>query len=156
MQSIMRVAVWWTAALLASPGLAQTQKAVDQLYEAMDPRNREIVESYLRTDCEIGEVGRALSAVLKVIDAVRPYLAAVQKEGPPAAVLKDFERGLESTWSGRLKFLETKDAQELGPRSFEMMKAITKVQYQKEQSEAIQAKYRERAALALRTKAAKG
>jgi len=153
MQSIARIAVWWAAALLASPVLAQTQRTVDRLYQAMDARNREIVESYLRTDCEIGEVGRSLNAVMKVIDAARAYLAAVQKEGPPAAVLKDFERGLESTWSARLRFLETKDAQELGPRSFDMMKAITKVQYRKEQSDAIQARYRERAALALKAPA---
>jgi hypothetical protein len=150
MQSILRITILVTAALLTSAGSAQTQKTVDRLYETMDPRTLEVVESYLRVDCEIGEVGRALSAVLKVIDAARPYLVAVQREGPPSAVLKDFERGLESTWAARLKFLETKDARELGPQSFEMMKAITKAQYQKDQSEAIQAKYRERAALALK------
>lgn len=155
MKSIIRVAVLWAIALLALVAFGQTQKTVDRLYEGMDPRTREIVESYLRTDCEIGEIGRGLQAVLKVIDTARPYLAAVQREGPPAAVLKDFERGLESTWTARLRFLDTKEAQELGPRSFEMMKAITRAQYQKEQSEAIQAKYRERAALALKGKTTK-
>lgn len=150
MRSIMRITALWAAAWLASPGIAQTQKTVDRLYEALDPRTREIVESYLRVDCEIGEVGRALSSLQKVMESAKPYLAAVQKEGPPSAVLRDFERGLDDTWAARLKFLESKDAQELGPRSFEMMKAITRAQYLKEQSDAVQAKYRERAALALK------
>ena len=150
MTTILKAAIF-SAGLLAQPALAQ-EKSVDRLYGALDPATRDIVETYLRVDCEIGEARASLNAVLKAIDTARPYLAAVQKEGPRTAVLVEFERGLEATWADRLKFLETKDAQELGPESFKMMKAITKAQYLKEQSEAIQAKYRERAALALKAK----
>jgi len=69
-------------------------------------------------------------------------------------VLSEFQRGLEITWQARQEYLKTRDARELGNQSFEMMKAITKEQYVKEQTDGLQAKYRERAALALRAIAA--
>ncbi len=137
-----------------APAAAQTA-TVDSAYQALNTRVRDIVENYLRTDCEIGEVGVALRAVLAVADTARPYLEAVQKEGPPSAVLAEFQRGLESTWQARQAFLKSPDARELGQRSYEMMTAITREQYMKEQQAAIQARYRERAALALRAMAAR-
>jgi hypothetical protein len=129
--------------------------AVDRAYQALDDSVRAVAENYLRTDCEIGEVGNALKALLQVAGPVTPYLVAVQKEGPPSPVLAEFQRGLESTWEARQKFLKTPDARELGPQSYQMMIAITKEQYMKEQQAGIQAKYRERARLGLRAIAAR-
>ena len=143
-------------ALLAGAGVvpaaAQTDStaAVNRAYEALGPRVRGVAENYLRTDCEIGEVGVALRALLQVADSAKPYLTAVQKEGPPSPVLAEFQRGLDNTWQARQEYLKTPDARELGQRSFDMMMAITREQYMKEQQAGIQAKYRERAALALR------
>jgi hypothetical protein len=135
-----------------TPAAAQRDSTatVDRAYEALGPRVREVAENYLRTDCEIGEVGVALRALLQVADSAKPYLVAVQKEGPPSRVLGEFQRGLDNTWQARQEFLKTPDARELGQRSFEMMTAITRDQYMKEQQAGIQAKYRERAALGLR------
>lgn len=133
-----------------APAFAQTA-TVDSAYQRLNVRIRGIIENYLRTDCEVGqEVGSALRAVLAVADTARPYLLAVQKEGPPSAVLAEFQRGLDNTWDARQAFLKTPDARELGQRSYEMMIAITREQYMKEQQAAIQASYRERATLALR------
>jgi hypothetical protein len=146
-------AIRGAAVLLAisASALAQPpERAVDQAYKALDPRNREIVETYLRTDCEIGEVGAALRAVLQIGPTVKPYLTAVAREGPPSPVLATFGNGVDETWEARQQFLKTPDALELGRRSFEMMSAITKSQYLKDQEDGIQAKYRERAALALK------
>jgi hypothetical protein len=109
------------------------------------------VETYLRTDCEIGEVGVALKSVTAVGAAVRNYLVAVQQEGPPSPVLEEFGSGLASTWQTREAYLRTPDAQELGKEAFDRMRAITRAAYEAEQQKGIQAKYRERAALALRT-----
>lgn len=140
------------AALVAAPASAQvTGRAnVDRAYAALDPRTRTIVEMYLRTDCEIGEVGVALKSVLAVGQTARPYLVAVQQEGPPSPILDEFGRGLEGTWQAREAYLRTRDAQELGKDAFDRMRAITRASYVAEQQKGIQAKYRERAALALR------
>jgi hypothetical protein len=141
------------AAIAAAPASAQiTGRAnVDRAYAALDTRTRNIVETYLRTDCEIGEVGVALRALVAMDGAAaRTYLMAVQQEGPPSAVLADFERGVESTWQAREAYLRTPDAQELGKEAFDRMRAITKTSYVTEQQTGIQAKYRERAALALK------
>ena len=150
----MRRGITLAMVLTALNGTAAAQSEVDRAYAALSQRTRDIVETYLRTDCEIGEVGAALKPVLAVADSVTRYLTAVQREGPPSAVLSDFRRGLETTWQARQEYLKTRDARELGNQSFEMMQAITKEQYEKEQNDGIQAKYRERAALALRAIAA--
>lgn len=146
-------AACWSVAAAAQQ--TPSTATVDRAYQALDQRVRTIAENYLRTDCEIGEVGASLRALLQVGDSVRPYLVAVEKEGPPSPVLAEFQRGLESTWEARQEFLKTPDARELGPRSYEMMTAITQEQYMKEQQAGIQAKYRERARLGLRAIAAR-
>ena len=159
MQSIKRATIFMIATLFgANIGMAQNSGTaeVDQAYKALDPRSRDVVEAYLRTDCEIGEVGAALKSVLQAGEIVKPYLVAVPREGPPSPVLSEFERGLNQTWEARQEFLKTPDALELGQQSFEMMKAITRDQYRKDQFQAIQAKYRERAALALEKIGVKG
>lgn len=140
------------AAIVVAPASAQVagRANVDRAYGALDPRTRAIAETYLRTDCEIGEVGVALKAVLAVGGAARAYLVAVQQEGPPSPVLDEFGRGLESTWQAREAYLRTPDAQELGKEAFDRMSGITRASYVAEQQKGIQAKYRERAALALR------
>lgn len=140
------------AAIVAAPASAQvgTRANVDRAYSALDPRTRPIVETYLRTDCEIGEVGVSLKALLSVGATARPYLMAVQQEGPPSPVLEEFGRGLESTWQAREAYLRTPDAQELGKEAFDRMRGITKTAYVAEQQKGIQAKYRERAAIALK------
>jgi len=146
------------AAIVVAPASAQvaSRANVDRAYGALDPRTRAIAETYLRTDCEIGEVGVALKAVLAVGAAARPYLVAVQQEGPPSPVLDEFGRGLESTWQAREAYLRTPDAQELGKEAFDRMSGITRASYVAEQQKGIQAKYRERAALALRALGAAG
>ena len=142
---------------LGAPGKAAGQQAtvaranVDRAYAALDPRTRVVVENYLRTDCEIGEVGVALRSLKTVGSAGRTYLVAVQQEGPPTPVLQEFGRGLESTWQAREAYLRTPDAQELGKDAFDRMRAITRSSYEAEQQKGIQAKYRERAALALKS-----
>lgn len=143
----LATACWGVAAAAQQP---PSTAAVDRAYQALDDTVRTMAENYLRTDCEIGEVGSALKALLQVAEPARAYLVAVEKEGPPSPVLAEFQRGLESTWQARQEFLKTPDARELGPRSYEMMTAITKEQYLKEQHAGIQAKYRERARLGLR------
>lgn len=138
---------------LVSQGASAQQDAVaqvDKAFNRLEPPVREVVESYLRTDCEIGEVGIALKRVLQVGNAVAPYLTAVVRGGPPSAARAVLERGLSESWEARQAFLKTPDAQELGPESFAMMKAITEDAYRKDQRGALDAKYRERAALALR------
>jgi len=151
MRRYLRVALV-LAAILAEPASAQVagRANVDRAYAALDPRTRIIVETYLRTDCEIGEVGVALKSVLAVGQAARPYLVAVQKEGPPSPILDEFGRGLEDNWQTREAYLRTPDAQELGKDAFDRMRAITRASYVAEQQKGIQAKYRERAALALK------
>ncbi len=146
------------AATVAAPASAQvTSRAnVDRAYGALDQRTRIIVETYLRTDCEIGEVGVSLKALLAVGGVARAYLVAVQQEGPPTPVLDEFGRGVESTWQARDAYLRTPDAQELGKEAFDRMRGITKTSYVAEQQKGIQAKYRERAALALRALGAAG
>ena len=138
--------------LVISPAIAQvpSRTEADRIYKDMRPDVREAAETYLRTDCEIGEVRAALNSLLKVAEEVKPYLFAVQREGPPSPVVGVFERGLDDSWRLRQEFLKTPDALELGRESFEMMKVITEEQYRKDQRQAIQAKYRERAALALK------
>lgn len=140
------------AATLVAPASAQaTSRAeVDRAYAALDKRTRDVVETYLRTDCEIGEVGVALKAVVALGTTVRPYLQSVELQGPPSPVLNDFGRGLESTWQAREAYLRTPDAQELGKEAFDRMRSITKISYVAEQQRGIQAKYQERAAIALR------
>lgn len=127
-----------------------TERSVDIAYAILGKRLRRLVETYLRTDCEIDEVDQHLLALRPVALLIVPYLTAVKREGPPTPVLTDFGRELEKNWKDRLAFLETPDALELREESFKMMKAITKDQYRQDQSSALQAKYRQRAALALR------
>ncbi len=151
MRAYIITALMLTAMVVAPASAQVTSRAtVDRAYGALDPRTRNVVETYLRTDCEIGEVGVALRAVVALGAAVRPYLMAVQQEGPPTPVLNEFGRGLESTWQAREAYLRTPDAQELGKEAFDRMRAITKTSYVAEQQKGIQAKYRERAALALK------
>ena len=151
MRSYLKVTLMLVA-LVAAPASAQVpdRANVDRAYAALDARTRAVLETYLRTDCEIGEVGVALKAVLALGEAARPYLIAVQQEGPPSPVLEEFGRGLASTWQARVAYLRTPDAQELGKEAFDRMQAITRASYEAEQQKGIQAKYRERAALALR------
>jgi hypothetical protein len=137
-------------AVVATPASAQVRANVDRAYAALDQRTRTVVETYLRTDCEIGEVGVALKSVVAVGGAARPYLVAVQQEGPPSPVLDEFGVGLTNTWQTREAYLRTPDAQELGKDAFDRMRAITRAAYEAEQQKGIQAKYRERAAVALR------
>ena len=122
---------------------------VDAAFKALDEKARLVAETYLRTDCELGEEGRALAALLPLARQVQPYLQAVVAEGPPSPVRADLDKALEESWRARLQFLASPEAGELGPRALEMMKAITREQYLKDQRAALQAKYRERAALAL-------
>ena len=152
MRNYIMVTLMLTA-IVAAPASAQVTASranVDRAYGALDPRTRTIAETYLRTDCEIGEVGVSLKALVAVGGAARAYLVAVQQEGPPSPVLDEFGRGLESTWQARDAYLRTPDAQELGKEAFDRMRGITKTSYVAEQQKGIQAKYRERAALALR------
>lgn len=142
---IFAVAVLVSAADAQVSGTAE----VDRTYKALDPRTREIGETYLRTDCEVGEVGTNLKRLLLVADTAKPYLVAVQRDGPPSPVLEEYGRDLGQSWDARQRFLTTPEARQLGPQMFEMMKAIKQDQYVKDQEDAIQAKYRERAALAL-------
>jgi hypothetical protein len=158
MRICLLTAVMFTASV-AAPASAQvpTGRAnVDRAYAALDGRTRGSVEAYLQTDCELGEVGVALRALLATNGRTRPYLIAVQQEGPPSQVLAAFDRGLENTWQARDAYLRTPDAQELGKEAFDQMRAITKAAYLAEQQKGIQAKYRERAALALKAMAASG
>jgi hypothetical protein len=149
--------IWIYGALLLttivrSPAAAQNAAApaaVDRAYAALDQRTRTIVETYLRTDCELGEVGVALKALIQTDGRTRAYLTAVQQGGPPSEVLTEFGRGLESTWQAREAYLRTPDAQELGKEAYDRMRGITKDAYVREQQKGLQAKYRERAALAL-------
>ena len=145
-------------AMVVAPASAQVpdRANVDRAYGALDQRTRNILETYLRTDCEIGEVGVSLKAVVALGAAARPYLMAVQQEGPPSPVLNEFGRGLESTWQAREAYLRTPDAQELGKEAFDRMRAITKSSYVAEQQKGIQAKYRERAAIALKAMGTSG
>ena len=145
-------------AIVVAPASAQVANRanVDRAYGALDPRTRNILETYLRTDCEIGEVGVSLKSVVALGAAARPYLMAVQQEGPPSPVLNDFGRGLESTWQAREAYLRTPDAQELGKDAFDRMRGITKTSYLAEQQKGIQAKYRERAAIALKARGTSG
>jgi hypothetical protein len=139
-------------AIVAAPAPAQNTAAlaeVDRAYAALDQRTRTIVETYLRTDCELGEEGVALRALVQADGRTRAYLTAVQRGGPPSEVLTEFGRGLESTWQAREAYLRTPDAQELGKEAYDRMRAITKDSYLREQQKGLQAKYRERAALAL-------
>lgn len=129
---------------------------VDRAYAALDERSRNVAENYLKTDCEIGEVGVALKSVVALGTVVRPYLQAVQQQGPPSPVLNEFGRGLESTWQAREAYLRTPDAQELGKEAFDRMRSITKTSYLAEQQKGIQAKYRERATIALKAMGATG
>jgi hypothetical protein len=139
-------------AFLAAPVSAQvaSRANVDRAYAALDQRTRANVETYLRTDCEIGELGVSLKGVLTVAAATRTYLTAVQQEGPPSPVLDEFGRGLEGGWQAREAYLRTPDAQELGKEAFDRMRGITKAAYVAEQQKGIQAKYRERAVVALK------
>ncbi len=145
-------------AMVVAPASAQVadRANVDRSYGALDQRTRNILETYLRTDCEIGEVGVSLKAVVALGAAARPYLMAVQQEGPPSPVLNEFGRGLESTWQAREAYLRTPDAQELGKEAFDRMRGITKTAYVAEQQKGIQAKYRERAAIALKAMGTSG
>ena len=147
---IASLAILLAAAALAQPSGQPTTAEVDRAYGALDGKLREVVETYLRTDCEIGEVGLALKRLLALGEPVRPYLTAVVRQGPPQPVLQDFNRGLDANWEARQRFLKSREARELGEGSFQMMSAITRERYLADQQGAIQAKYRERAALALR------
>ena len=138
-------------AIVAAPAAAQNTPApveVDRAYAALDPRTRTIVETYLKTDCELGEEGVALKALIQADGRTRAYLTAVQRGGPPSEVLSQFGRGLESAWQAREAYLRT-DAQELGKEAYDRMRSITKDSYLREQQKGLQAKYRERAVLAL-------
>src|SRR5258708_17963875 len=103
------------AALVAAMAGAQTQQQpakanrteVDRAYRALDARSQAVVETYLRTDCEIGEVGVSLKALLRLGDKVKPYLGAVERQGPPSPVVDEFARGLADSWKARQSFLET-------------------------------------------------
>jgi hypothetical protein len=150
MRTYLMIALMLAATVAPAPAQVTGRANVDRAYAALDQRTRTIVETYLRTDCELGEVGVSLKALLAVGPAARPYLMAVQQEGPPSPVLDEFGRGLESTWQAREAYLRTPDAQELGKEAFDRMRAITKTSYLAEQQKGIQAKYRERAALALK------
>ena len=152
MRTYLMITLMLTAMVVA-PASAQVTAGranVDRAYAALDQRSRNILETYLRTDCELGEVGVSLRAVVNLGGAARPYLTAVQQEGPPSPVLNEFGRGLESTWQAREAYLRTPDAQELGKEAFDRMRAITRTSYVAEQQKGLQAKYRERAALALK------
>jgi hypothetical protein len=123
---------------------------VNGAYDALEAKARQVVENYLRTDCAVGAVDEALVPVLRLGDVVLPYLAAVQRGGPPSVVLKEFQRSLDDTWKRRQEFLKTPEALDLGQESFAMMKAITRNQYVRDQREALTVGYRERANVAVR------
>jgi hypothetical protein len=152
MRTYILGAVLLLTAIVAAPAAAQNaaeRAEVDRAYATLDQRTRTIVETYLKTDCELGEEGVALKALIQANGRTRGYLTAVQRQGPPSPVLTEFGRGLESTWQAREAYLRTPDAQELGKDAYDRMRAITKDSYLREQQKGIQAKYRERAALAL-------
>jgi hypothetical protein len=125
-------------------------REVDTAFRALDPKIVPIVEGYLRTDCEIGEVGVALKRLLAVAEQVTPYLRAVVQQGPPSPIRAELGRSLEESWAARQRFLQTPEARELGEESFRMMQSIRREDYVREQQTSLDAKYRERAALALR------
>ncbi|HVT60708.1 MAG TPA: hypothetical protein VHR45_20215 [Thermoanaerobaculia bacterium] len=163
----MRKTMWAVliaAALAAATSNGQTQQQpvkadraeVDRAFRALDAQSREIVETYLRTDCEIGEVGVNLKALVALGDRVKDYLTAVERQGPPSPVVDQFSQGLAESWKARQSFLETKEARALGEKLFAMMRAITREKYEKDQQAGLQAKYRERASLGLRALANPG
>lgn len=139
-------------AFVALPALAQQvdRTEVDRAFRELDRESRLVVERYLKTDCELGEEGRNLQAVLEIADRVRPYLVAVERQGPPSVVVEELDGDLEQAWQARQRFLKTPEARELGEESFQMMQAISREDYFRDQRQALEAKYRERAALALR------
>jgi hypothetical protein len=161
MRSTLRNPTWMLAALLVAelassapsdgqePSPTGTQE-VDAAFRQLDPETRSIVEAYLRTDCELDEVGLALDRLVAVAERATPYLQAVVRQGPPAPVRTELERGLEASWAARQRFLETPEARELGEESFQMMQAISRDDYSRVERQSLDAKYRERAALALR------
>ncbi|HVT17263.1 MAG TPA: hypothetical protein VHQ90_13935 [Thermoanaerobaculia bacterium] len=163
----MRKTMWAVliaSALLAALAGAQTEQPpakadrteVDRAYRGLDAPSREIAEIYLRTDCEIGEVGVSLKALLQIAERVKPYLTAVERQGPPSPVVDEFSQSLAESWKARQSFLESAEARVLGEKTFAMMRAITREQYERDQQAALQARYRERARLALRAMAGGG
>jgi hypothetical protein len=148
------------SALLILAGLVQVGRSsgqeptstgeVDAAFRALDQKSLAIVEAYLRTDCELGEEGVALKRLLAIAERVVPYLRAVVRQGPPSSIRAELQRSLEAAWAARQKFLQTPEARELGEESFRMMQSIRKEDYLRAQQAALDAKYRERAALALR------
>jgi hypothetical protein len=137
------------AADLPATIATSTDRPVDRAYQALGGRTRRVVENYLRTDCEVGEVGKALLALVPFAERATPYLKAVIEEGPPSQVTTALDSGLKRAWRKRVAFLKTPDALELGEESFKMMQAITEKQYFDEQRSSLQAKYRERASVGL-------
>jgi hypothetical protein len=143
------VLVVLTLGIGAVTGQTVPPSEVDRQYNSLTPENRQIAETYLRTDCEIEQVGMALRAVRERIGTLRPYLEAVRVEGPPSPVLVELRQGLSEAWLSRQEFLQSPDAFELGQEAYDLMIAISREQYFADQETALQAKYRERAALAL-------
>src|SRR5262245_26300678 len=56
----------------AAPNGADTG-AVDRAWVALPERDRSMIDTYLRTDCELGDEGKALGPVLALGSAARPY-----------------------------------------------------------------------------------
>ncbi|HVT17242.1 MAG TPA: hypothetical protein VHQ90_13825 [Thermoanaerobaculia bacterium] len=70
--------------------------------------------------------------------------------------MDESSQGLAESWKARLSFLESPEARVLGEKTFAMMRAITREQYERDRQAALQARYRERARLALRAMTGRG
>lgn len=143
----------WTAvlvvAVIVSSVLAQDLSTVDREYAALSSRARDLVERFLRTDCELGELGDEMKSVVELGDSLKAYLNAVRQEGPPSPVLLQLERDLEQAWAARVAFLQRPEAKALGEDALKRLRSVTSEQYRADARTALLAKYRERSSLAL-------
>jgi len=117
--------------------------------ERGDDAGRDALARYLGVDCELGERGAALGAVVRQRDAVEPRLIELLRSGPDAGLMLEVEASLAASWERRRAFLSRRRDDAFSPSDLDLVLDQSREEYLEAGRARFAAVFRERTIVAL-------
>jgi hypothetical protein len=116
---------------------------------SISPAATEALDRFLDLDCEVGEPGAALAAVVGHANELEPVLAGILLDGPDAGRLDEVADLRAQQWQRRQAYLDTNPWIGLDAQALASVESMTLEEFVDAERARYDALYRERAVLGL-------